>query len=235
LRRRNAWPAAVLTLTAAICLAVAVTAGTAASSALHRKPTAAEKAAAARSAMIARWRSWPAGRIFPASLGYQTSLLTSETADRTGISRQDSCTAALAASLAGLSAREHCTGGLRASYADELQGTVYTIGLFVFPNTRQAAVFLTGLAATRFPLRALAVPGTASASFDDAARQTSRARQAGPFVIVTTAGYADGRPAASSGETRNSVFAPASQLSSEVIGPLTVLVTVNCASREFSC
>lgn len=225
----------VLGLTAAICLAVAVTAGTAASSALHRQPTAAERAAAARSAVIARWRSWPAGRIFPASLGYQTSLLTSETADRTGISRQDSCTAALAASLAGLSARERCLAGLRASYADQLRGTVYTIGLFVFPNSRRAAAFLTGLAATQFPLRALAVAGTASARFDGAARQTSRARQAGPFVIVTTAGYADGRPAASSGETRISVFAPASQLSSEVMSPLTALVTVNCASRAWSC
>jgi hypothetical protein len=228
-------PAAALALTAAVCLAATVTAGVAATRSLHRKPTAAEKAAAARSAMIARWRSWPAGRIFPASLGYHTALLTSETAGRTGISQQDSCAAALAASLAGLPAREHCTAGLRASYADQLQGTVYTIGLFVFPNSRKAAAFLTGLAATQFPLRALAVAGTASARFDDAARQTSRARQAGPFVIVTTAGYADGRPEASTGETRNSVFAPASQLSSAVINPLTAPVTVNCASREWSC
>jgi hypothetical protein len=49
------------------------------------------------------------------------------------------------------------------------------------------------------------------------------------------AGYADGRPAAATGERRPSVFAPATQLAAEVSTPLPQPVTVNCAGREWSC
>jgi hypothetical protein len=42
-----------------------------------------------------RWHTWPAGRIFPATLAYDTSLLTTETASRAGIAPGDGCAAAL--------------------------------------------------------------------------------------------------------------------------------------------
>ena len=84
-------------------------------------------------------------------------------------------------------------------------------------------------------LRALAIPGTPAALFDDAARQTSAARLAGPYVVLAVAGYADGRPADAAGERRDSVFDPAGQLVSVVAAPLARQVTVRCGTAEWAC
>ncbi len=84
-------------------------------------------------------------------------------------------------------------------------------------------------------LRALAIPGTAAALFDDAARQASAAQLAGPYVVLAVAGYADGRPANAADERRDSVFDPASQLVSAVAAPLARPVTVRCGTTEWAC
>jgi hypothetical protein len=223
---------------AACCLAVAIVAGTAAHAELTSKPTSADLSAAAAQAMADRWRSWPAGRIFPSRLGYSTSLLTQETARRLGISPSATCAAAIDVALDRLARRESCRAAVRATYVDELQGTVYTVGVLAFGSARGAAAFAHGLPAGQAGVTTLgaeAFPGTASATFDDAARQAFTAAQQGPFVVLTVAGYADGRPAAATAESRGSVFAPAAQLASEIIEPLTAPVQVNCASREWSC
>jgi hypothetical protein len=223
---------------AACCLVVAVVAGTAAHAELTSKPTSADLAAAAAQAMSDRWRSWPAGRIFPSELGYSTNLLTQETARRLGISPSVTCAAGIDASLGRLARRDGCRAALRATYVDELQGVVYTIGVLAFGSARHAAAFARGLPqgqASIASVRADAFGGTASAAFDDAARQVATMRQQGPYVVLTVAGYADGRPAAATGERRDAVFAPAAQLAAEIIAPLTTPVQVNCASRDWSC
>lgn len=237
-RPRGRYLAAALALAAVGCLAVAAATGAAAHSALTSKPTAAERKAAAAAAVSGRWRSWPAGKIFPAGLGYGTDLLTSETASRIGISAEDGCGAAVEASFGRLAVRDRCLAGLRATYLDQLDGIVYTIGVLAFPDARHAAAFAAGLSAGGahlIALRALALPGTASARFSDAARQAATARDEGPFVVLTAAGYADGRPAAVTGEHRNSIFAPAAQLGLEVISQLNAPPVVNCSSPDFSC
>ncbi|HEY9240704.1 MAG TPA: hypothetical protein VIP48_01890, partial [Streptosporangiaceae bacterium] len=83
------------------CLVAAVLAGGAAIAQQTRRPTVAERAAAAATAVARRWRTWPAGRIFPATLGYTTTLLNTGTARRVGISPDDQCAAALDPALAG--------------------------------------------------------------------------------------------------------------------------------------
>jgi hypothetical protein len=219
-------------------LAIAALAGRAAVVAQTRPPTPAERAAAAAAAVAARWRSWPAGRIFPAALAYTTALHGRETAHRVGISPDYRCAAALDAALAGPARAEGCRAGIRASYVDELNGVVYTTGVLAFPGQPQAAAFTRRLPSSRPPvsaLRALAFPGTASARFTATARQTVTVRQDGPYVLLTVAGYADGRPAAATGEYDAAVFSAAGQLSREILAPLNRAAVVNCARRQWSC
>jgi hypothetical protein len=228
----------VTSLAALCCLAVAIVAGTAARAELTSKPTPAELSAAAAMAVADRWRSWPAGRIFPAELGYTTNLLTKETARRIGIAPRTACPAGVDAVLRRLAARNGCQAVLRATYVDQLQGVVYTIGVLAFATGRGAERFVRGLDADRsgvIGLSALAFPGTASAAFSDAARQASTAQGQGQYVVLTVSGYADGRPAAATLEARGSVFAPAAQLASRIIRLLTVPAVVNCRSPQWSC
>jgi hypothetical protein len=237
-RRGRPLRTTVTLLAAVCCLAAAIAAGTQAHRELTRKPTATERSAAAAAAVAGRWRSWPVGRIFPVGLGYSTDLLTQETARRVGVSPGTACLAAVDRSLDRLAARAGCRAALRATYLDQLQGVVYTVGVLAFAGGSRAAAFVRGL--PRNParvtgLRAEAFPGTAAAAFDDAARQTANARQDGPYVVLTVAGYADGRPTAVTAERRGSVFAPAAQLAAEIIGPLAAPAEVSCRGPEWSC
>lgn len=225
-----------LAVLAAGCLVAAILAFNAAHAALTREPTAAQRSAAAAAAMAGRWRSWPAGKIFPSRLRYHTDLLTSENATRVGISADDSCVAAVEPRLHNAVLSNRCVTGLRATYLDQLQGVAYTVGVLAFPSARDASSFLGAASGQLFPLRTLALPGTASARFDDAARQAATSRQVGPFVVLTVAGYADGRPATAGGQPRPDLFVPGSQLASEIAGPLGSAVTVDCRdTRSWSC
>jgi hypothetical protein len=239
---------AVTILAAIGCLAVAVLAGRAAVAGQTRPPTPAERAAAAAAALARRWRSWPAGRIFPAALEYTTALHGRETAHRVGISPDYRCAAALDAALARPARQDDCRAGIRASYVDQLDGVVYTTGILAFPDRARAAAFTRRLPTGHLPtgppptghrpaatLRALALPGTASAFFTAAARQAATVRQDGPYVMLTVAGYADGRPAAATGEFDMSVFGAAGQLARQILIPLNRPAVVNCARRQWSC
>jgi hypothetical protein len=215
-----------------------VVVGLAAHTDATRPPTAAQKVAAAALAEASRWRMIPAGQVFPARLTYSTSLLTTETAERVGISPATGCATALEPGAASKAAADRCQGGLRATYLDQLEGVLYTVGVLAFPNQKLAATFAASLpahGARPLPLHALALPGTPSARFTDAARQAATARQRGPYVVLTVAGYADGEPAGAGQESRPSDFAPAAQLATQLIGPLNRPVTVNCHSPEWSC
>ena len=234
---------ALTALAAAGCLAVAVLAGRAAVAGQTRPPTPAERAAAAAAAVAGRWRSWPAGRIFPADLGYTTTLRGRETAHRVGISPDYRCAAALDAALARPARQDGCRAGMRASYVDQLDGVVYTLGVLAFPSPARAAAFARSVRSGQLPagrppaaaLRALALPGTASARFTAAARQTATAGQDGPYVLLTVAGYADGRRAAATGEFNAAAFSPARQLARQILAPLDQPAVVNCARRQWSC
>jgi len=222
---------------AAVFLVVALIAGSNAWHDATRAPTAAERSAAAAQALADRWRTVPAGQIFPPALPYTTVLLDNERASRAGMAPGYQCAAALTGAAIGMARRQHCLAAVRASYIDQPQGVVYTAGLLAFPAPRQARLFARGLASRPLPagLQALALPGTAAARFSDAARQSEVRQQNGPFVVLVVAGYADGRPAAADGETRPSVFSAAGQLATAILTPLQRPVTVNCASAAWSC
>lgn len=260
----RALPGTCIAAVALCCLVLGLTAESSAHAALTRPPTAAERSAAAAVAVASRWRSWPAGRIFPAGLGYLTSLQTTETARRAGISAGSGCRSAIVATAGRQALQDGCRAALRATYADQLQGVVYTIGVFAFASPRGAAAFLRALAADPsggtassrpagrfhlsgaaavlatekspwYGLRALAVPGTAGARFSNAARQVMTGRQQGPYVALVVAGYADGRPAAAAGRLRYVIFRPARQLAAEILGPLSAPPAVTCARPEWQC
>jgi hypothetical protein len=71
--------------------------------------------------------------------------------------------------------------------------------------------------------------------FDDAARQVAVARQEGPYVLLTVAGYADGRPASATEEYDGMAFGAGTQLAREILAPLDRPTVVDCASRQWSC
>jgi subtilisin family serine protease len=223
---------------AALGLATAGAGGVKARSLATRTPTAAELSAAAAAGVAQRWEREPAADMFPATFGYTTDLQTKEHGTRLAIGSGRDCAAALDATLRGLAARDGCAAGMRATYTDALGGTVYTVGVLAFPNATDAASFYNRVPINPFPgngLHALAVAGTPAARFTDAARQALAAQQAGPYVVLAVAGYADGRPAAASGERRDAVFDPAGNLVAAVAAPLAKPVTVRCGAAEWAC
>ena len=119
-------------------LAVAVIAAGQARAELDRGPTAAERSAAAATALALRWRAWPAGQIFPARLRYGAPGRQDQSALRVGISPQTGCAAGLDPVAAAAAARQGCQAVLRATYTDRLQGIVWTVGVVAFrgPATR---------------------------------------------------------------------------------------------------
>ena len=219
-------------------IAVSVAAATKDYNELTRKPTAAEIHQAAVADVARRWMAWPAGKIFPGTLSYQAGPGVTETVRRVGIGSGTSCAAAVAPSLTRLFARHGCRAVLRASYTDDLQGVVYTIGVASFPGAAPAAAVEASMPSPLLSaggLQTLAFPGTAAALFTDQARQAATAAQGGPYLVLTTAGYADGRPAASTGQARPGIFAPGSQLGQAVLAPLATPATPRCGAPQWRC
>jgi hypothetical protein len=222
----------------AISLGVAGQAARLAHAESARGPSQAEKAVAARAGIGRRWELLTLGQIFPLSVGYTSSQHTSETAGRLGISAGDSCDEAIDATLARAAQRFGCVAALRASYADELGGTVVTVGVVVFPNGGAAREFAAQVPRGEYPaagLHALALPGTA-ALFADGGRQASAVQVTGPYVVLAVAGYADGRPAAQATEPRPLVFGPVmNSIVSAVVKPLAAPEQVRCGDPEWTC
>jgi hypothetical protein len=253
------------------CLAVAVVAAGQARAELDRGPTANERSFAAATAVALRWRTWPAGQIFPDRLRYAPG----QDAVRVGISPQTGCAAGLDPVASAAAGPRGCRAVLRATYTDRLQGIVWTVGVVAFRGPGDAAAFLRALAGSqpltgrapsaqlaathvrhgylrtlpplRTPVgtlvirgaaggvRALPVAQSAAGLFTDRARQLVTGWQQGPYAVLATAGYADGRPARSGLEPRYSIFRPAGQLASAVLAPLVVPVPVRCQSPEWQC
>ena len=150
-----------------------------------------------------RWRTWPAGRIFPGVIPYQvpaTALDSPDsarlTATRIGIAPAASCPSATSSKAWPVLARQHCTTVLRATYEDSTGTFAVTVGIAVLPSPGQASDALRALPAraTAAAVRAVPFGHTLAGSFRDASRQLSAISAAGPYLIMSTVGYADGRP-----------------------------------------
>jgi len=159
-----------------------------------------------------RWRVTPKTQIFPVRIlyrlsggqfGYQGTLKL--TARRLEIARQASCGRAAAdEALVHVLDRDGCEALLRATYTDASSSFVLTVGVAVLQSGKgaiTAAHYLThgvasghGAVTVRPILGPVQVPGTPAAAFSARQRQVSWAVSAGPYLVVATVGYADGRP-----------------------------------------
>ncbi len=180
---------------------------------LPRKFTAAQRQRIEAWDVAQRWRTTPKTRLFPAKARYQ--LIGEQigvpgalklTARRLGIARQATCVSVAGAGrkVAALLDHDGCEAVLRATYTDATSSMVLTIGVAVLRNEQSAisaAHFLTGGAAIgqgaisrRLVLRPVQVPDTPAAAFGTKQRQLAWVVGAGSYLVMATAGFADGRP-----------------------------------------
>lgn len=242
--RARQWMLVAIALGAAYVL-VTATSMVGAWSELHRDPTNAELKRAAIAEVAARWRTWEASRIFPERLSYETDQGASEFASRVGIVPQTACETAVDGEIAAVLRAQGCQAVLRATYTDPIEGIVITVGVAAFRDP-----FAADRAYKQIPsgpvtdrtngmrpaLRAAAFPGTAAARFSDTARQDRSSTRGGPYVVLTTAGQSDGRPAAAVPKKRpGELFGPAPQLGWQISRTLSAQAMPDCSSREWRC
>ncbi|WP_158566833.1 hypothetical protein [Actinomadura craniellae] len=203
---------------------------------LTRDPTPAELRRAADVEVARRWQAWPSGRIFPERLAYAPPDGRQEQARRAGIATDTACEAGLDPDLVGKLRALGCRGVLRATYVDRLQGVVVTVGVVVFPDPTAAARARREVPGSATALRAAPFPGTVAARFEDPARQYGTAERGGPYLALSTAGQADGRPAEALGDRRRTeIFEFAPQLAHTVLRALSTPALPDCDRPEWRC
>jgi hypothetical protein len=151
-----------------------------------------------------RWRTTPAGKIFPPTVTYQlpgyaldAGAPLSLTAHLIEITPQATCRAASDPAAAAVLSAGRCSAVLRATYADQTDSMLVTVGVAVMPAAAAARSAASQLTAGRQPrpgVRAVPFRDTLAQAFGDEQRQLSWAISSGPYLIMSTVGYADGRP-----------------------------------------
>lgn len=238
--RRRLW-LVVAMVTAVGYLVVGVLATARVYREFHRGPTKAELARAAAAEVRDRWRTWPIERIFPATVPYTSEQGDVEYARRVGVAAQTGCGTGIDPAAADVIGRQGCKALLRATYVDQLQGIVLTVGLAAVRDEFAADRAMRALAPadpTRGGpfLRALPIPRTVGAGFNDAARQYFSASRAGPYVVLTVAGQTDGRPAAAVQHKRIGAFLLAPEVAGNIGAALAQQAEPDCAlKREWTC
>jgi hypothetical protein len=201
--------AALLTVLALALCGLAVSAAEVVSQVLPRRFTAAQQRQIEAWEMARRWRALPEGVIFPATVTYQlpgTAFYGGQslplTARRLAVGTPAGCASAADAAAARVLGRYRCAALLRATYTDSTGSMVATVGVAVLRDSAAAAAAQNRLSATATPVtgdqpdgvRAAPVAGTLASRFRDRQRQLSVDTHAGPYVIMATVGYTDGRP-----------------------------------------
>ncbi len=189
-----------------LCGLAAATAGVV-NQILPRRFTAAQQRQIETWEVSRRWRAMPAGTIFPARIGYQVTGAQVGLArpvplhaSRLGIAAQAPCRAAADPATARILARYGCQAVLRATYVDGTGSLVVTVGIAPVRSraaAAAAAAALTAASRSGGPAGGLApvrYPGTLAARFGPAQRQLMLAGSQGPYVVMSVAGYTDGRP-----------------------------------------
>jgi len=150
-----------------------------------------------------RWRSWPAGQIFPSAIGYtlpasafggdQSLALHAE---RVGIAAQSSCRDAAEPAAGPLLTKRGCLAVLRATYQDTTQTFAVTVGVAVMPasSAMSADQALKHDIGSQPWLRAVSFRRTTTAHFAGPGTKVGWSGAMGPYLVLATVGYADGRP-----------------------------------------
>jgi hypothetical protein len=155
-----------------------------------------------------RWRTWPAGRIFPSAIGYQLPGAAfgggqplALQAERVGIAAQATCRNATARPADRVLAKSGCLAVLRATYQDTTQTLAVTVGVAVLPASAmaRAAAELRQDGGPQPWLRAVSFRRTTTAHFAGPGHKVGWSIVTGPYLVLATAGYADGRPWLSQG------------------------------------
>jgi hypothetical protein len=154
--------------------------------------------------MLGRWRAWPAGQIFPRTLGYDLPGYAFRgtrslhlTARRVGIARMAKCSHAVDSAAARVLTGQGCQVVLRATYVDATRSLVATVGVAVLPDAASAASAATALSArsgVHPGIVPVPFPRTIAARFFSSERQLTVATSDGPYLVLSAAGFADGRP-----------------------------------------
>ena len=155
-----------------------------------------------------RWRDWPPGRIFPSAIGYDLPGSTfgggpslALRAERVGIADQASCRDATGHAAGPLLTKQGCLAVLRATYQDATQTFAVTVGVAVMPasSAARASAALHHRAGPQPWLRAVSFRRTTTAHFAGPGHKLGWSGAAGPYMVLATVGYADGRPWLSQG------------------------------------
>ena len=160
-----------------------------------------------------RWRATSKAQLFPAMIGYKLTSSPGGSkgslklkARRLAIAPQASCVKAAGGSrsLMAMLTSDGCQALLRSTYADASSSLVLTVGIAVLKNQASAvaaARYVTGGPALgqggqarELVLSPFRVSGTPAALFGYPQRQLSWVVAAGPYLVMATVGYADGRP-----------------------------------------
>ncbi|MEV5897062.1 hypothetical protein [Nonomuraea fuscirosea] len=141
-----------------------------------------------------RWQAWPASGVFPEEVRYLGLDRAQQYARRVGIAPETECAKGVDASVAGVLQNHGCRTMLRATYIDQTASFVITVGVAVLKDEASrisAAEELTQ--DDRVGVLPVAFPGTVSERFGPDQRQRTGWVGAGPYLVFSTAGYADGR------------------------------------------
>ncbi|MFI6598758.1 hypothetical protein ACIBHX_21085 [Nonomuraea sp. NPDC050536] len=159
-----------------------------------RPLTAAEQNRYQQEEIARRWQAWPAEELFPDELKYLGLDRAQQYARRVGIAPQTECTGAMDPSVAGILADHDCVTVLRATYVDQTETFVITVGVAVLKDEESRLSATDQLSQDdRVGVLPVAFPGTVTERFGNDQRQRNGWVGAGPYIVFSTAGYADGR------------------------------------------
>ncbi|MBF8193621.1 hypothetical protein ITP53_49695 [Nonomuraea sp. K274] len=141
-----------------------------------------------------RWQAWPATGVFPEEVKYLGLDRAQQYARRVGIAPETDCGKAMDAAVAGVLEDHGCVTVLRATYIDQTASFVITVGVAVLKDEESRVSATEELTQDdRVGVLPVAFPGTVTERFGTEQRQRTAWVGAGPYIVFSAAGYADGR------------------------------------------
>ncbi|MFI7640310.1 hypothetical protein [Nonomuraea sp. NPDC049400] len=159
-----------------------------------RPLTPAERSQYQQEEIARRWQAWPATGVFPEEVKYLGLDRAQQYARRVGIAPETECGKGVDASVAGVLQSHGCLTMLRATYIDQTASFVITVGVAVLKDEESRVSAAEELTQDdRVGVLPVAFPGTITERFGPDQRQRTGWVSAGPYIVFSTAGYADGR------------------------------------------